>query len=78
MLRALDHFRSASVLTGDEPDPRLGEAVEHVRSRRREDGTWPLDWSPAGRVWFEVDDGEDQPSRWVTLRALRVLRWWGE
>jgi hypothetical protein len=77
VLRALDYFRLAATFTGDAPDPRLGEAVDHVRSRRREDGTWPLDWSLPGRVWFEVDDGVGQPSRWVTLRAMRVLRWWG-
>ena len=35
-----------------------------------------LDWAPPGRVWFEVDDAPGQPSRWITLRALRVLRWW--
>ena len=29
-----------------------------------------------GRVWFELDDGPGQPSRWITLRALRVLAWW--
>jgi hypothetical protein len=76
VLRALDYFRSAAALTGDAPDPRLGEAVEHVRSRRSGDGSWPLDWSLPGRVWFEVDDGAGRPSRWVTLRAMRVLRWW--
>jgi hypothetical protein len=76
VLRALDYFRSAATLTGAAPDPRLGEAIDHVRSRRLEDGTWPLEWSPPGRVWFEVDDGEGEPSRWVTLRAMRVLRWW--
>jgi hypothetical protein len=76
VLRALDYFRSASALTGAPPDPRLGEAAGHVRSRRREDGTWPLDWSLPGRVWFEVDDGVGNPSRWVTLRAMRVLSWW--
>ena len=75
VLRALDYFRSAAALTGAAADPRLGEAVDHVRSRRLEDGTWLLDWSPAGRVWFEVDDGAGEPSRWVTLRAMRVLRW---
>jgi hypothetical protein len=72
VLRALDYFRSA----GGAPDPRLGEAVEHVRSRRRPDGRWNLDRSLPGRVWFELDDGAGQPSRWVTLRALRVLKWW--
>ncbi len=76
ILRALDYFRFAAILTGADPDPRLGEAIDHVRSRRLEDGTWPLDWSPIGRVWFEVDDGQRKPSRWVTLRAMRVLRWW--
>lgn len=76
VLRALDYFRSAADLTGAGPDPRLGDAVSHVRSRRLADGTWPLDWSPAGRIWFEMDDGAGQPSRWVTLRAMRVLRWW--
>ncbi|MBK5267859.1 MAG: squalene cyclase [Acidimicrobiia bacterium] len=76
VLRALDYFRAASLLAGEAPDPRLAEAIEHVRSRRLDDGTWPLDWTPAGRVWFDVDDGVDNPSRWVTLRALRVLNWW--
>jgi hypothetical protein len=68
--------RSAAAVTGAAPDPRLGEAVAHVRSRRSDDGTWPLDWRLPGRVWFDVDDGAGQPSRWVTLRAMRVLRWW--
>jgi hypothetical protein len=78
LLRALDYFRSAANLTGAAPDPRLGEAVSHVRSRRLEDGSWPLDWSPPGRVWFDVDGGPGEPSRWITLRAMRVLRWWEE
>jgi hypothetical protein len=76
VLRALDYFRSAAALTGGAPDPRLGDAVEYVRSRRLEDGRWPLDWTLPGRVWFELDDGAGQPSRWVTLRAMRVLSWW--
>lgn len=75
ILRALDYFRSAATLTGATPDPRLAEAVDYVRSRRLEDGTWSLDWTPPGRVWFEMDDGAGQPSRWITLRAMRVLRW---
>jgi hypothetical protein len=76
VLRALDYFRSSATLAGVDPDPRLRDAIDHVRSRRLEDGTWPLDWSPKGRVWFEVDEGQGKPSRWVTLRAMRVLRWW--
>jgi len=76
VLRALDYFRASAALTGAAPDPRLGETIDHVRSRRLGDGTWPLDWNPTGRTWFDVDDGEGKPSRWVTLRAMRVLRWW--
>jgi hypothetical protein len=76
VLRGLDHVRAASVLTGAPPDPRLDEAIAFVRSRRRDDGTWPLDRDPPGSRWVDVDDGEDAPSRWITLRALRVLRWW--
>jgi hypothetical protein len=76
VLRALDYFRSAGALTGGVPDSRLGDAVDHVRSRRLEDGRWTLDRALPGRVWFELDDGAGQPSRWVTLRAMRVLSWW--
>jgi hypothetical protein len=76
VLRALHYFWSAAALTGGAPDPRLGEAVDHVRSRRLEDGRWALDWSLPGRTWFEIDDGVGKPSRWVTLRAMRVLGWW--
>ncbi|HEY1624822.1 MAG TPA: squalene cyclase [Streptosporangiaceae bacterium] len=76
ILRALDYFRSAAGPDGAAADPRLGEAIDQVRSRRLADGTWPLDWSLPGRVWFEVNDGPGNPSRWVTLRAMRVLRWW--
>jgi hypothetical protein len=76
VLRGLDHFRAASALTGVPPDPRLVEAIDHVRSRRLPDGRWPLDWTARGRVWFHIDDGPGKPSPWVTLRAMRVLRWW--
>ena len=75
-LRALDHFRAAGTLTGAGPEPGLADAVEHLRSRRSPDGRWPLDRRQGGRVWFDLDDGPGRPSRWITLRALRVLRWW--
>lgn len=78
ILRALDYFRAGAMLTGADPDPRLAETIQHLRYRRLEDGRWPLDWSLPGRVWFEVDDGPGKPSRWITLRAMRVLRWWHE
>lgn len=76
VLRSLDYFRDASVTTGSPPDRRLSEAVELVLSRRLADGSWPLDRTLPGRSWLTVDDGAGHPSRWITLRALRVLRWW--
>ncbi len=76
VLRAADYFRFSAIRTGADRDARLGDAIDHIRSRRLPDGTWPLDESPRGRVWFEVDDGPGKSSRWVTLRAMRVLRWW--
>jgi hypothetical protein len=78
VLRALDYYRSSAMHTGATPDPRLAEAVNHVRSKRLADGTWPLDWIPEGQVWFQVDVGPNKPSKWVTLRAMRVLKWWEE
>ncbi|KAK2609229.1 hypothetical protein QQS21_002163 [Conoideocrella luteorostrata] len=77
ILRALDYFRDASKVTGEKPDARLKEAIEHVRSKRRDDdGTWVAEWEVKGRSWFRVDDGVGKPSPWITLRALRVLKWW--
>ncbi len=73
VLRGLDYFRAS----GAEPDARLATALHHVRSKRTSDGTWLLDKNPKGRTWFDVDDGPGRPSRWITLRALRVLRWAG-
>jgi hypothetical protein len=71
VLRGLEYFRSA----GDRPDARIDEAIELVRSKRQDDGTWPLDHTWRGAVHFTMDDGVGLPSRWNTLRALGVLRW---
>jgi hypothetical protein len=72
VLRALDYFRQP----GTEPDARMADAVELVRSKQQPDGRWQLDPLHPGRVHFALDGGEGQPSRWNTLRALRVLDWW--
>ncbi len=76
ILRALDYFRAAARLEGATPDARLAEAVESVRSKRNNSGRWLLDWKPRGATLIDLDDGPGRPSRWITLRALRVLRWW--
>ena len=72
VLRALDYFRHS----GAGPDPRMGEAVAVVRSKRQPDGRWLLDCVHPGRVHFDLEGGVGTPSRWNTLRALRVLKWW--
>ena len=72
VLRALDYFRGA----GADPDPRMAEAVDLVRSKQQPDGRWLLDRIHPGRVHFDLEDGVGKPSRWNTLRALRVLDWW--
>ena len=73
VLRALEYFRSA----GGPPDPRLAEAIELLRSRQQPNGTWLLENTHPGQTHFELEDGDGRPSRWNTLRALRVLRWYG-
>lgn len=71
VLRGLEYFRAA----GAAPDPRCGEAVDLVRERRLRDGRWPLQHTHRARTHFEMEEGDGKPSRWNTLRALRVLRW---
>jgi hypothetical protein len=71
ILRALDHFRES----GAARDPRLEEAIGIVRAREKPDGRWLLPSHYPGRTFFEMEPA-GQPSRWNTLRALRVLRWW--
>ncbi len=72
VLRALDYFRRARA----EPDARMAAAIEVVRSKRQRDGRWLLDRIYPGRVHFDLEAGVGAPSRWNTVRALRVLDWW--
>ncbi|KAK5651498.1 hypothetical protein OQA88_11952 [Cercophora sp. LCS_1] len=78
VLRALDYFRAESVLNGTTPDSRLQEAVDKVRSKQKDGGKWVLDIEHRGREWLRVNEGVNKPSPWITLRALRVLKWWDE
>jgi len=71
ILRALDYFQAV-----DAPrDPRLADAIGIVQSTQREDGRWSLQQSYKGKTYFELER-LGAPSRWNTLRALRVLKWW--
>src|SRR5262245_13408261 len=72
VLRGLSYLRSAGVA----PDERVAEATLLVASKRDGDGRWPLETRHTGRMPVETDEGAEGPSRWITLRALRVLRWY--
>lgn len=77
VLRALEYFRLSSGVSGNAaPDLRLEEAVQLLRSKQQADGSWLLENTHPGEVYFELEQRDDQPSRWNTLRALRVLRWY--
>ena len=71
VVRALDYLRDAGV----KPDDRVTEAIGVIEGQRDPDGRWPLQNVFKGEAHFEMEDGEGQPSRWNTLRALRVLGW---
>ena len=70
VLRGLDHFQA----TSSSWDDRAGDALGILSRRRRSDGTWPVQNKHAGTVWFDMEK-TGAPSRWNTLRALRVQRW---
>jgi hypothetical protein len=58
------------------PDSRMDEAIDVLRSKQQPDGTWPVENTHPGKVHFALEDGDGRPSRWNTLRALRVLSWY--
>ena len=80
VLRGLDYLRSAGV----KPDDRIAEAIELVLGKRDPESRWPLEnpresptWDREGTDHFDMEEGDGKPSRWNTLRALRVLDWAG-
>jgi hypothetical protein len=73
VLRALDYLREAGV----QPDARIEEAMGVVLERRQDDGRWLLDVRLDDTLHEELAGPVGQPSRWITLRALRVLDWYG-
>jgi len=70
-----DTLQNLEVLTrfGLAGDPRLDAAVELVRTAQDEEGRWALHYHYTGKTWADVET-KGQPSKWVTLRALRVLK----
>ncbi len=71
VLRGLDYLRRAEV----GPDERVADAIRLLESKHDADGRWAMDVRYPGTMLIEMDEGEGRPSRWITLRALRVLNW---
>jgi hypothetical protein len=71
VLRALDYFRAA----GQRSDARMEEAIAIIKGKRQVDGRWLLDGAPPEALAVPLPESVGEPSRWNTLRALRVLRW---
>jgi len=72
VLRGLDYLRDAGV----KPDRRVGEAIKIVLERRHQNGRWPLNLLHREQIPSEMETAVGSASRWNTLRALRVLRWY--
>ena len=72
ILRGLDYLRE----TGTNPDSRVAEAIQVVMERRHQNGRWPLNLLHPETIPLEMETQVGRASRWNTLRALRVLRWY--
>jgi hypothetical protein len=71
VVRALDHFRNA----GREPDERMSEALDILESKRDAAGRWPLEAVYHDALHVDFGEAIGEPSRWITHRAMRILRW---
>ena len=71
VLVALDYFQDCNA----DKDERLNDAIALLKSKRRRDGRWNLQNRHPGKTFFEMEE-IGKRSRWNTLRALRVLKWW--
>ena len=72
VLRGLDYLRNAGI----KPDARMKEAIEIVIARRHQNGRWPLNFLHPEKIPLRMETAVASASRWNTLRALRVLRWY--
>ena len=71
VIRGLDYLRAAGVA----PDERTSEAIGIVETKHDADGRWPLDHAYHDELLVDLGEAQGEPSRWITLRALRILRW---
>jgi hypothetical protein len=72
VLRGLEFLRGA----GATPDGRVADAIALVESKRDAEGRWPIEQEYPGTMPVEFGESVGRPSRWITLRGLRVLDWY--
>lgn len=69
-IRALDYFRACNA----PKDERMNDAITLLQKKQKPDGHWLMNTGMSGLKYFELEKA-GQPSRWNTLRAMRVLNW---
>jgi len=70
-----DVLQNLEVLTalGHGGDPRLAPAIDLLLSKQDAQGRWKMEYTYNGKTWVDLEE-KGKPSKWVTLRALRVLK----
>jgi len=71
IIRCLDHSQAKNI----KKDERMNDAITLLKDKQTDDGFWKLEYKHPAKVFFDMEK-VGKPSRWNTLRALRVLRWW--
>jgi hypothetical protein len=70
-----DILQIAEALTGlgYAKDKRLANTLKIIREKQDENGRWLMDYDYSGKTWVNFG-AKKEPNKWVTLRALRVLK----
>jgi hypothetical protein len=71
IMRCLDYFQEKNI----NKDKRMNDAMELLIKKRTIDGFWKLEIKYPAKIFFEMEN-VGKESRWNTLRALRILKWW--
>jgi hypothetical protein len=71
----IDVLETTAVLAelGYGNEPSLGNALQFILSKQDSQGRWKMEKTLNGKMWADIEE-KGKPSKWVTLRALRVLR----
>ena len=69
ILRAMDFFQYAGI----ERDHRMKATIDVLKTKRNKEGTWNMQAAHSGQVHVNMEKA-GQPSRWNTMRVLRVMK----